>query len=237
MYGPTQRLGFELELGALIGPPSEPGVPLSMEEAESRMFGMVLLNDWSARDIQAWESQPLGPFLSKSFATTLSPWVVTMDALAPFRRPFARPENDPQPLPYLDSTFNRRFGAIDISLSAWLLTKAMRDAGHPPLRLSSLNFVDAAYWTPAQLVVHHTANGCSLRTGDLLGTGALSGPLSSQAGSMIELTAGGRRPLSLPNGETRTFLLDGDTIVLRASCEGGGHVRIGFGEASGTVAG
>ncbi len=197
----------------------------------------MLLNDWSARDIQAWENQPLGPFLAKSFATTLSPWVVTMDALAPFRRPFVRPESDPQPLPYLDSPFNRDFGAIDIDASAWLQTQAMRDAGQPPVRLSAMNFAESAYWTLAQLVTHHTANGCNLRTGDLLGTGTLSGPCPMQGGSLIELTSGGRRPLALPNGETRTFLLDGDTISLRAGCRGGGFVPIGFGEASGTVTG
>ncbi len=237
VYGPTRRLEFELELGVLIGLDTEPGRPAGMEDAEAHMFGMVLLNDWSARDIEAWESQPLGPFQARSFATTLSPWVVTMDALVPFRRPFARPPGDPDPLPHLDSAFNRAFGAIGIMASAWLQTQAMHDAGLPPLPLAASDFADSAYWTLAQLVAHHTANGSNLRTGDLLGTGTLSGSEPAQAGSLVELTAGGRRPLTLPGGGTRTFLEDGDTVILRAGCERDGFVRIGFGEARGTVVG
>ena len=237
VYGPTRRLEFELELGVLIGPGSEPGRPVGMDEAESQLFGMVLINDWSARDIEAWEHQPLGPFQARSFATTLSPWVVTMDALAPFRRAYVRPPGDPEPLPHLDSAFNRSHGAIDIGTSAWLQTKAMHEAGLPPVRLGAPDFAGSAYWTLAQLVAHHTANGCNLRTGDLLGTGTLSGPEASQAGSLVELTAGGQRPLPLPNGEMRIFLEDGDSVILRAGCERKGFVRIGFGEVRGTVAG
>jgi len=207
---------------------------VAMADAESHVFGLALFNDWSARDIQAWEYQPLGPFLAKNFASTLSPWVVTMEALAPFRRAFERPAGDPQPLPYLDSPANRAAGAIDIQLEVWLQTQAMRDAGLPPHRLSRSNFLDA-YWTIAQLVAHHTVNGCNLQSGDLLGTGTLSGPTAAGAASLLELTQGGKQPLSLPNGETRTFLEDGDTIILRGFCEQPGARRIGFGECAGTL--
>ena len=237
VYGPTQRLEFELELGALIGPGNTLGEPVSMDDAEAQLFGMVLLNDWSARDIQAWETQPLGPFLAKSFATTISPWVVTMDALAPYRRRFVRPPGDPELLPYLDSDFNRRSGAVDITASVWLQTAKMRQAGERAVKLSEANFAQTAYWTLAQLVAHQTANGCNLQPGDLLASGALSGIEPSQAGSLIELTAGGRRPLLLPNGEERTFLLDGDTVWLAAHSVRPGFARVGFGKTSGTVAG
>lgn len=231
---PTQRLDHELELGLVIGQPSQQGEPIAIEDAEDHLFGIVLLNDWSARDIQAWEYQPLGPFLSKNFASTLSPWIVTMEALAPYRRAFTRPDGDPAPLPYLDSARNREQGAIDIALEVWVQTAAMRAAGQPAERLSRSNFTDA-YWTAAQLVTHHTVNGCDLRAGDLLGSGTLSGPAPEQGGSLLELTQGGQRPLTLANGETLGFLADGDTIVLRAHCEREGHRRIGFGECRGTV--
>ncbi|MGQ3194047.1 MAG: fumarylacetoacetase [Hydrogenophaga sp.] len=231
---PTKRLDHELELGLVIGQPSQQGEPIAIEDAEDHLFGIVLLNDWSARDIQAWEYQPLGPFLSKNFASTLSPWIVTMEALAPYRQAFTRPDGDPAPLPYLDSASNREQGAIDIALEAWVQTAAMRAAGHAAERLSRSNFTDA-YWTAAQLVTHHTVNGCDLRAGDLLGSGTLSGPAPEQGGSLLELTQGGQRPLTLANGETLGFLADGDTIVLRAHCERAGFRRIGFGECRGTV--
>lgn len=231
---PTKRLDHELELGLVIGQPSRQGEPIAIEDAEDHLFGVVLLNDWSARDIQAWEYQPLGPFLAKNFASTLSPWIVTLEALAPYRQAFTRPDGDPAPLPYLDSASNREQGAIDIALEAWVQTAAMRASGHAGERISQSNFTDA-YWTAAQLVTHHTVNGCDLRAGDLLGTGTLSGPAPEQGGSLLELTQGGQRPLTLSNGETLGFLADGDTIVLRAHCEREGYRRIGFGECRGTV--
>jgi fumarylacetoacetase len=232
--GPTQRLDYELELGMLIGSGNDLGVPIEIGQAEDAMFGLVLLSDWSARDIQPWEYQPLGPFLSKNFATTISPWVVTMDALAPYRTAFERPAADPQPLPYLDSETNRRAGSIDITLETWLQTAQMRAKGEPAVRLMQSNFRDA-YWTLAQLVAHHTVNGCNLQSGDLLGTGTQSGPQEGQGGSLLELSKGGKEPLQLPNGETRSFLADGDTLVLRAFCERAGFARIGLGECAGTV--
>jgi len=230
-FGPSQRLDYELELGLVVGSGNDLGKPVGMAEAEDRLFGMVLLNDWSARDVQGWEYQPLGPFLAKNFATSISPWVVTMEALAPFRRPFTRPEGDPQPLPYLDSPFNREAGAFDIALEVWLKTPKMAKAA----RLSQSNALDA-YWTAAQLLAHHTVNGCNLQTGDLLGTGTLSGPQPGQGGSLLELSRGGQQPLVLPGGETRSFLEDGDSVALRAFCEAPGAVRIGFGSVTGTIA-
>ncbi len=234
-FGPARRLDYELELGIYIGPGNAPGAPIALAEAESHLFGIGLLNDWSARDIQAWEYQPLGPFLAKNFATTVSPWIVTMEALAPFRAPFTRPADDPAPLPYLDTPANRSHGALDIRLEAWLQTAAMRSAGLQPVRLSSAGSAESAYWTCAQLVAHHTVNGCNLQPGDLFGSGTLSGPHPAQGGSLLELSLGGTQTIDLPNGETRTFLEDGDTVRLRAHCERAGAVRIGFGEAVGTV--
>jgi fumarylacetoacetase len=233
-FGPSRRLDYELELGVFVGTGNELGKPKTMAQAEDDWFGIVLLNDWSARDVQAWEYQPLGPFLAKSFATTISPWIVTQEALAPFRRPFTRPEGDPMPLPYLDSGHNRAAGAIDIKLEVWLQSAAMRERGAAPQRLMQSNFSDA-YWTVAQMLAHHTVNGCNLRPGDLLGTGTLSGPAEGQGGSLLELSAGGKRPLTLPGGETRTFLQDGDRVILRAFCEAPGARRIGLGECEGTV--
>jgi fumarylacetoacetase len=232
---PTQRLDHELELGALVGLGNAQGERIAIESAEEHLFGLVLLNDWSARDVQAWEYQPLGPFLAKNFASTVSPWVVTMEALAPFRAPFVRGEGEPQPLPYLDSAANRAAGQLDLTVEAWLQTAAMRAAGHAPARLSQANVREAAYWTLAQLVTHHTVGGCNLRPGDLLGTGTLSGPSPTQAGSLLELTTGGRQPIELPGGERRTFLQDGDTLTLKAWAERPGARRIGLGECSGTV--
>ena len=231
----SRRLDFELELGALIGPGNALGAPIGMEQAEDHVFGLVLFNDWSARDIQPWEYQPLGPFLSKNFCSTVSPWVVTLDALAPFRRPFTRLEGHPQPLPYLDSAHNRAAGALAIGLEVWLQTAQMKAQQHPGDRLANSRYDRAAYWTLAQLVAHHTVGGCNLRTGDLLGTGTLSEPGPGQGGSMLELSVGGRQPLKLSSGETRSFLEDGDTVVLRGACEADGARRIGFGACRGTV--
>ena len=232
--GPSQRLDFELELGVFVARPNALGMPISMADAEEHVFGIGLFNDWTARDIQAWEYQPLGPFLSKNFASTLSPWMVTLDALAPFRVPSRRPDGDPAPLAYLDSAANRERGAISIELEVWLQTQRMRDAGHAGDRISRSNYADA-YWTVAQLVAHHTVNGCNLREGDLFGTGTLSGPAPEEAGSLLELTEGGKRPLRLSNGETRTFLQDGDTVILKGFCERDGFRRIGLGESQATV--
>jgi fumarylacetoacetase len=233
-FGPTRRLDYELELGIVLGQANELGEPVPIASAEDHVFGIALFNDWTARDIQAWEYQPLGPFLSKNFASTLSPWIVTLEALAPFRAPFVRPAGDPQPLPYLDSPANRAEGGLDIALEVWLQTAQMRAANQPALRLMQSNFRDS-YWTVAQLVAHHTVNGCNLQPGDLFGSGTQSGKDPGQGGSILELTAGGRQPLALGNGETRTFLQDGDTVILRGYCERAGHRRIGFGDCAGTV--
>lgn len=234
-FGPSKRLDYELELGFFVGRGNALGEPIALGEAEDHLFGVALLNDWSARDIQAWEYQPLGPFLSKNFASTLSPWIVTMEALAPFRARFERPAEDPQPLAYLDAPSNRESGALDITLEVLLQTAKMRAEGVAPARLTRGNTTEAAYWTAAQLVAHHTVNGCNLQPGDLLGSGTLSGPKPDEAGSLIELTQGGKQPITLPNGEKRTFLEDGDTLVIRGYCERAGAVRIGLGEVSGTV--
>jgi fumarylacetoacetase len=231
---PTERLDYELELGAFVGRSNVQGESISMAAAESHLFGLALFNDWTARDMQAWEYQPLGPFLSKNFASALSPWIVTMDALAPFRAPFERPAGEPAPLPYLDNARNRESGAIDIQLEVWLQTQSMRASGQREQLLSRSNFRDS-YWTLAQLVTHHTVNGCNLQPGDLLGSGTQSGPRPEQAGSLLELTAGGRKPLRLVNGETRSFLHDGDSVILRGSCSREGYRRIGFGECVGTA--
>ncbi|MDO8771396.1 MAG: fumarylacetoacetase [Burkholderiaceae bacterium] len=234
-FGPSKKLDYELELGFLIGQGNALGEPIAITDAEQHLFGVTLLNDWSARDLQAWEYQPLGPFLAKNFATTLSPWIVTMEALAPFHAKFERPAGDPQPLPYLDAPANRDSGALAITLEVWLQTSKMREAAAPAVRLTRSHTAQAAYWTAAQLVTHHTVNGCNLQTGDLLGSGTLSGPEPDEAGSLLELTLGGKHPISLPNSERRTFLEDGDTLTLRGYCERPGAVRIGLGEVSGTI--
>ncbi len=231
---PTQRMDYELELAIWIANGNALGEPIPIAHAENHVWGLSLLNDWSARDVQAWEYQPLGPFLAKSFATTVSPWVVTLDALAPFRCKQRRPPGDPQPLPYLDSPANRSGGAYAIELEVWLHTAEMQRDGLAPQLLSQSNFEDA-YWTLSQLVAHHTVNGCNLRAGDLLGTGTLSGPQAMQGGSLLELSQGGHNNITLDNGEIRTFLEDGDTIILRAYAERAGARRIGFGECRGTV--
>jgi fumarylacetoacetase len=235
-FGPSRRLDYELELGALVGQGNELGCPVAIDDAEGRLFGVCLLNDWSARDIQSWEYQPLGPFLGKSFCTSVSPWIVTMEALEPYRCAWTRAQDDPQPLQYLESRGNRERGAIAITLEAWLETPAMRQHGEPAAMLSQSNFREA-YWTLAQLLAHHTSNGCNLETGDLLGSGTQSGPRPGQGGSLLELSQGGRQALTLPNGETRTFLLDGDRVILRAWCQREGGVRIGFGDCAATVLG
>jgi fumarylacetoacetase len=234
-FGPSQRLDLELELGYFIGAGNALGTPIAIGDADDQVFGVALFNDWSARDLQAWEYQPLGPFLAKSFASSVSPWLVTQEALAPFRAPFTRPDGDPQPLPYLDSAANRDSGALDIQLQVLLQTAAMREADIAPALLSTSSAAQAAYWTPAQLVAHHTVNGCNLQPGDLLGSGTLSGPTLAQAGSLLELSQGGKQPITLPNGEQRTFLQDGDTLILAGHCERPGARRIGFGTCAGTV--
>jgi fumarylacetoacetase len=234
-FGPSQRLDYEVELGFLIGPGSTLGQPIAIDSAEDHLFGVTLFNDWSARDIQPWEYQPLGPFLSKNFASTIAPWVVTMEALAPFRAPLQRPSGSAEPLPYLDSRATREQGAVAVRLEAWLQTAAMRAAGEAPVRLSSACSDEASFWTPAQLVAHHTSGGCNLQPGDLFGSGTLSGPAPDQAGSLLERSQGGKQPIRLPNGESRSFLADGDTLMLRGSCERPGVRRIGFGECAGTI--
>jgi fumarylacetoacetase len=230
----SQRLDFELEVGVFMGAGNPMGSPIPVRDAENHVFGLCLLNDWSARDLQGWEYQPLGPFLGKNFATTLSPWIVTLEALAPFRLPFSRMEAEPQPLPYLDDTAMRTGGVLDIQLEVALETSRMRCGGIAAQTLATTNFRHA-YWTLAQMVAHHTVNGCNLRPGDLLGSGTLSGPSPSEAGSLLELTAGGKQPITLMSGERRGFLEDGDRVLLRAYCERDNQVRIGFGTASGTV--
>ncbi|MFY7867323.1 fumarylacetoacetase [Roseateles sp.] len=229
-----KRLDHELELGLFVAGGNALGEPIDMEDADEHMFGVTLLNDWSARDMQGWEYQPLGPFLAKNFATTISPWIVSMDALEPFRTAFAHPESDPQPLPYIDSAKNRAEGGYQIELEVWLQTEAMRAKGEPATRLMRSNFKHA-YWTLAQMLTHHASNGCNLQPGDLLGTGTQSGPEANEGGSMLELSNGGKQSLTLPNGETRSFLLDGDAVGLRAYAVREGARRIGFGECVATI--
>ncbi|WP_338772047.1 fumarylacetoacetase [Massilia sp. METH4] len=233
-FGPSRRLDYELEVGIFIGSGNADGEPIAVADADAHVFGLCLLNDWSARDLQAWEYQPLGPFLAKNFATTISPWIVTTEALAPYRAAWKRDAADPQPLPYLDYPALRDSGAFDIELEVLLRTAAMRENGQPAVSISRSNFRDS-YWSVAQMVAHHTVNGCGLRPGDLLGSGTQSGPEPEAAGSLLELSGGGKAALTLPNGEQRTFLEDGDTVVLRGRAVRPGLPRIGFGEAAGTV--
>jgi len=231
---PTGRLDYELEMGIVVGSGNALGEPIPIDAAEEHIAGLTLLNDWSARDVQAWEYQPLGPFLAKNFATTLSPWIVTLEALAPFRRPFMRADADPAPLPYLEGESNRAHGQVAVTLEVWIQTRRMRETGISGERLSRSSALDA-YWTMAQLIAHHTVNGCNLETGDLLGAGTLSGAAAGQGGSLLELSQGGKTPVSLSNGEQRTFLEDGDRIELVGYCEAPGFRRIGFGACSGTI--
>ena len=235
-YGPSRRLDYELELGLWIGRGNALGSPIPMAEASEHIAGYCLLNDWSARDIQAWEYQPLGPFLAKNFLTSISGWVVSPDALAPFRTAMPeRPEGDPAPLPYLDDPTDRASGALAIQLEVTLTTEAMRSKGLAPHVLSRGSAAAAMYWSAAQIVAHHSANGCNLQPGDLIGTGTLSTDRPDGLGSLLEISQGGKAPVALESGETRTFLEDGDEITLRAWCEGEGVVRIGFGECVGRV--
>jgi len=234
-FGPSGRLDYELELGVFVAGENELGETVPIEDAEERMFGVCLVNDWSARDIQGWEYQPLGPFLGKSFATSVSPWVVTREALAPFRAPaFERPDGDPQPLPYLEAEANRRAGGVDIRLEVALHTAAMRDRDESPQVLTRGDSL-GLYWTFAQMLTHHTSNGCNLRPGDLIASGTVSGPEREAAGCLLELSTGGRSPITLENGETRAFLEDGDEVVLSARCEREGYRSIGFGTCTGRV--
>ena len=234
-FGPSRRLDFELELGAFVGTASDLGRSVPIGAAANYIFGYCLLNDWSARDIQAWESQPLGPFLGKSFATTISPWVVTTEALAPFHTAaFARPEGDPAPLPYLDDAEDRAQGGLDVTREASIATAAMRRDGVAPHRLTQSSFAQM-YWTFAQLIAHYTSNGCNFEIDDLIGSGTVSGPEPSSRASLLELTAGGSKPLALPNGEQRTFIEDGDEVSFRGFCARPGYARIGFGECRATV--
>jgi fumarylacetoacetase len=235
VYRASRNLDYELELGFYIGTPSRLGTPVPIAEAGAHVFGFCLLNDWSARDIQAWESQPLGPFLAKNFATSVSPFVVTAAALAPFRTPaFARPQGDPAPLPHLTAAPDQAAGGLDITLEAFLLTAKMRGEGDAPFRLSRGSFAHV-YWTVAQMVAHHASNGCNLEIGDLMGSGTVSGPEPESRASLLELTKGGREPLALPDGETRRFIEDGDEIIFRGHCVREGFARIGFGECRAVI--
>lgn len=230
VLAPSQRLDYELEVGIYIGKGNAMGEPIPLQSAEQHVFGLCMFNDWSARDIQAWEYQPLGPFLAKSFASTVSPWIVTMEALAPYRQAWTRPEDHPQPLDYLDSKQHRESGAVDMSLEVLLQTPSM----DKPERLALSNF-NQSYWSIAQMVAHHSVNGCNLRSGDFFGSGTQSGATADSVGALLEATEGGKNPITLSNGEQRTFLEDGDTVVLRGWCQTQGRPRIGFGDATATV--
>ena len=234
-FGPSRLLDYEMEVGFFVGSGNAQGDTVPIASAEDHLFGFCLVNDWSARDIQKWEYQPLGPFLGKSFATTISPWVVTTEALAPFRTPaFERAADDPQPLSYLRSAANRTRGGIDLTVEVWLTSEAMRQADAEPTRLSRGSFRHL-YWTAAQMLTHHASNGCNLQPGDLIASGTVSGPEKDSRGCMLELTWRGSEPITLPSGETRSFLADGDEVILRGYCESPSAVRIGFGACRGIV--
>lgn len=234
-FGPTRSLDYELEVGFFISQGNALGEAISLNTAEDHIFGLCLVNDWSARDIQAWEYQPLGPFLAKSFATTVSPWVVTLEALAPFRcAAFSRPPEDPDLLPYLTDALNTEQGGIDLTLEVYLRTAQMQEQNSEAVRISQGSF-QQMYWTIAQMLTHHSSNGCNLRPGDLLASGTVSGPEPGSQGCLLEITRRGAEPLDLPNGETRSFLLAGDEVILRGYCEKPGFNRIGFGECRGVV--
>lgn len=234
-YGPSARMDYELEVGAFVAGGNAMGHVIPLHEAEQHIAGLVLVNDWSARDIQAWEYQPLGPFLAKNFATSVSPWVVTLDALAPFRVPArARAADDPALLPYLSDAANEKSGGFGITLEVSLLSAKMREAGQAPARISHGDFT-RMYWTLGQMLTHHASNGCNLRAGDLLASGTVSGAERDSRGCMLELTWRGTEPITLPNGETRAFLADGDEVIIRGYCERPGAVRIGLGECRGVL--
>ncbi len=248
-FGPCKLLDYEMEMGVVVGRGNELGEPVSIEDAEAHMLGLCILNDWSARDLQKWEYVPLGPFLAKNFASTVSPYIVTMEALAPFRCPAEeRDASDPQPLPYMDSDANRKAGGFDIKVEVYIASAKMREQGMDPMHLSTGNFKDM-YWTLAQMITHHTVNGCNLQPGDLLGSGTISGPTRDARGSLLELTWDGdpfanppvvvpgtqRTPIVLPTGEERKFIADGDEIIMKAYCERDGFRRIGFGECRGII--
>ena len=233
-FGPCKRLDYELEVGIFIGKGNDLGDAVSIDDAEDHVFGLCIFNDWSARDIQGWEYQPLGPFLSKNFASTVSPWIVTTEALAPYRSVWTRVETDPQPMPYLESENNRATGSFDIQLQALIETEDMRNKNEEAVQMSQSNFKDS-YWTVAQMVAHHTVNGCNLRAGDMFGSGTQSGPNPEEAGSMLELSNAGADPISLPNGEKRTFLEDGDNVIMKGWCQKDGAARIGFGSVSAKI--
>ncbi len=233
-FGPCKRLDYELELGIYLGKGNALGDAIAIENAENHVFGFCVFNDWSARDLQAWEYQPLGPFLAKNFASTVSPWIVTTEALAPFRTSWTRDENDPQPMPYLESAANRELGAFDIQMDVKIQTQKMRDENHQPTQVSASSFKHS-YWTVAQMVTHHTVNGCNFMPGDMLGSGTQSGPTHEEAGSLLELSRGGKEKITLSNGEQRSFLEDGDNVIMRGWCEKPGYARIGFGSVESTV--
>jgi fumarylacetoacetase len=240
-FGPSKMLDYELEVGCFIGPGNSLGQPINIAQARDHIFGLCLVNDWSARDIQKWEYQPLGPFLAKNFATTISPYIVTLEALAPFRCPaYTRPEGDPRPLPYLSDEQDQSWGGFDITLEAYIQSADMAKRGMAPHRLSSGRGFKDMYWTFAQMIAHHTSNGCNFQPGDLIASGTVSGPTPDSRGCLLELTWDGagkpRRPIELPTGEKRTFLGDGDTVIFKAFCEREGFRRIGFGECRGTIA-
>lgn len=234
-FVPTRLLDYELEVGFFAGTGNALGESVPIEQAERRMFGFCLVNDWSARDVQGWEYQPLGPFLAKSFVTSISPWVITNEALAPFRvAAFERADGDPQPLPHLDSDENRKRGGIDVKLEVLLRTEKMRDNNAQAERLSLGNFKHM-YWTAAQMLTHHSSNGCNLRPGDLMASGTVSGPEPHSRGCLLEITRRGAEPVVLSNGEERKFLQDGDELLLTGWCEKDGAKRIGFGQCTGVV--
>jgi fumarylacetoacetase len=240
VFEPCRALDYEMEVGLFVGPGNALGEPVPIGEADQHMFGVCLLNDWSARDIQSWEYQPLGPFLAKSFVTSISPWVVTMEALEPFRTPaFSRAADDPTPLPYLSSPEDQARGGIDLTVEVWLQSRQMREKQIAPMRVSQGHFRDM-YWTVAQMLAHHTSNGCNLRPGDLFGSGTISGATPDSLGCLLEITRGGANAFQLPSGEERRYLEDGDEVILRGCCKRGepgaeGYLHLGFGECRGTV--
>jgi fumarylacetoacetase len=235
VFIPCKSLDYEMELGFFVGKGNELSKSIPISEAESHIFGMCLVNDWSARDIQAWEYQPLGPFLAKNFATTISPFVVTMEALAPFRtKAFERDPDDPEPLDYLNDEQNQKFGGLDINLEVYIHTAKMRSEKIEPYRLSHSNTKDL-YWTVGQMLTHHASNGCNLQTGDLIASGTVSGKEKSERGCLLELTWRGTEPIDLPSGEQRRFLEDGDEVIMKGFCEREGFRRIGFGECRGRI--